>query len=225
MRPTWPVLPPKGAATCELCCFCFQVLLAHLHNQPPPSFPSTADPFFKAPLFVTWMKRRKGKHTGVGELELRGCIGCLEPIIFSPGLSEYALRSSLQDSRFPAITLEEVPSLTCKLSILFQFEPCLHAYDWQVGVHGVIINFLDSQGRRYSATYLPEIAREHGMTRDVAIRELVIKSGYPGLCDEELVARMQVTRYQSVVEGIAYWEYLCLSGTSACAEVSNSPSG
>lgn len=213
-RPSWSALPPKGPATSELCCFCFQVLLAHLQSQPPPSFPMLADPLFKAPLFVTWMKRRKTKH-GSTDLELRGCIGCLEPVVFSPGLSDYALRSSLQDKRFPPIQLEELPLLTCKLSILYQFEPCLNIYDWQVGLHGVLINFLDAHGRRYSATYLPEVAREHSMTRDVAIRELVVKSGYAGPCGEDLLSRMQVTRYQTLVEGIAYWDYLCLSGSEA----------
>merc|ERR550525_1194092 len=123
----------------------------------------TADPSFKAPLFVTWLKRRRGERNDVGELELRGCIGCLEPIAFRPGLSEYALRSSLQDRRFPPVQLDEVPALTCKLSILYKFETCAHIYDWQVGIHGVLINFLDLHGRQYSAMYLPEVAREHGM--------------------------------------------------------------
>lgn len=30
--------------------------------------------------------------------------------------------------------LFKVPSLTCRISILHQFEPCAHAFDWQVGV-------------------------------------------------------------------------------------------
>lgn len=28
----------------------------------------------------------------------------------------------------------QVPLLTCRISILHQFEPCAHAFDWQVGV-------------------------------------------------------------------------------------------
>lgn len=103
--------------------------------------------------------------------------------------------------------------MTCKLSILHQFETCGHVYDWQIGLHGVLINFTDPHhGRHYSATYLPEVAHEHGMTRDVAIRELVTKSGYGGPCDQELLARIQVTRYQSLVESVAYREFVCSSG-------------
>mmetsp|Transcript_9622 Transcript_9622/g.17274 ORF Transcript_9622/g.17274 Transcript_9622/m.17274 type:complete len:242 (+) Transcript_9622:46-771(+) len=195
-----PVLPiPRGLSASELCCFCFEVLQAHLESMPLPRFPS-ADPF-KAPLFVTWLKQRA---YGARDLELRGCIGCLEPIDLDTGLSEYAIRSSMKDRRFPPVKLDEVPSLTCRLSILHQFEPCAHAFDWQVGVHGVLLNFSDSRGRRFSATYLPEVAREHGMTREVAIRELVAKSGYPGPCDQGLIDCMEVTRYQTHVESVAY---------------------
>lgn len=199
----WATLPPLGPSTADLCCFCFQVLRAHLQSELPPSFPSSADPSFKAPLFVTWLKRRRGARAD-GDLELRGCIGCLEPVVFRPGLSDYALRSSLQDRRFPPVQLDEVPHLTCRLSILHQFELCSHAYDWQVGLHGVLIGFADSFGRQYSGTYLPEVAREHGMTREVAIRELVIKAGYTGPCDKDLLTVMKVTRYQTTVQSLAY---------------------
>ncbi|CAK9004310.1 unnamed protein product [Durusdinium trenchii] len=165
---------PCGLSAAELCCFCFQVLRAHLESLPLPRFP--ADPGFKAPLFVTWLKPRQSgtNATSTSQLELRGCIGCLE-----------------------------VPSLTCRISILHQFEPCAHAFDWQVGVHGVLLNFSDSQGRRFSATYLPEVAKEHGMTREVAIRELVAKSGYAGPC-QEILDFLEVTRYQTIVESVSY---------------------
>jgi len=201
---TQPLPMPCGLSAAELCCFCFQVLRAHLESSPLPRFP--ADPGFKAPLFVTWLKPRQGcgaNTTSTSELELRGCIGCLEPIHFDSGLTEYAIRSSMKDRRFPPVKLDEVPSLTCRISILHQFEPCAHAFDWQVGVHGVLLNFSDGQGRRFSATYLPEVAKEHGMTREVAIRELVAKSGYPGPC-QEILDYVEVTRYQTIVESVSY---------------------
>eukprot|EP00439_Symbiodinium_sp_Y106_P075281 s1179_g14.t2 len=198
---TKSLLPvPTGLSAAELCCFCFQVLRAHLESLPLPSFPPLADPGFKAPLFVTWLKQRNNARTGLhdSELELRGCIGCLEPIHFHSGLSEYAIRSSMKDRRFPPVKLDEVPALTCRISILHKFEPCAHAFDWQVGVHGVLLNFSDSHGRRFSATYLPEVAKEHGMTREGAIRELVAKSGYSGPCNQEILDCLEVTRYQTI---------------------------
>lgn len=46
-----------------------------------------------------------------------------------------------QKPLFPSLSGEtlrkkrfKVPSLTCRISILHQFEPCAHAFDWQVGV-------------------------------------------------------------------------------------------
>jgi len=206
--PIWSILPPKGSAMSELCHFCFQVLLAHLRSRSPPPFPASADPFFKAPLFVTWMVKRRNEQNGTWDLALRGCIGCLEPIGFCPGLSEYALRSSIQDARFPPVKLDEVPLLTCKLSTLYQFETCAHIYDWQIGVHGLLIKFTDMHGRQYSATYLPEVAREQGMSHALAIKELVTKSGYTGPLEQGILERIQVTRYRTLVESVAYNEFV-----------------
>jgi len=208
----WSTVPPNGPATAELCCFCFQVLIANLKSRPLPPFPLSADPLFKAPLFVTWLKRRCGENVkSMDQFQLRGCIGCLDPIMLGPGLSDYALRSSMQDRRFSPVQLEELPLLTCRLSILHQFEKCDHIFDWQVGLHGVQVSFADASERQYSATYLPEVAREHGMTHDVAIRELVAKAGYQGRCDEEFFSRMEVTRYQTLVESVNYPEFMSSS--------------
>lgn len=206
-------LPLRGLrSVSELCGFCFKVLISHLHGRTPPPFPDSADPLFRAPLFVTWLKSGRGERADAREQELRGCIGCLEPVLFCSGLSEYALRSALQDKRFPPVRLDELPSLACRLSILYQFETCAHLYDWQVGLHGVLINFADVHGRQYSATYLPEVPREHGMTRDIALRELVAKAGYDGQCDQDLLSRIQVTRYRTHVESVPYVESLALAG-------------
>lgn len=134
--------------------------------------------------------------------------------MLSPGLSEYVLRSSLQDRRFAPVRLDELPSLTCKMSILFEFETCAHPFDWQVGMHGVLISFEDAQGRRWSATYLPEVAQEHGMTQQTAIRELVAKSGYPGPCDQVVLDCLEVTRYQTLVDSVTYRDFLRVSGAA-----------
>lgn len=218
----WFVLPQNGPAIGELCSYCFRVLRARLQGLPPPPFPNTADPSFSSPIFVTWLRqRRQGVCRDPSDLELRGCMGCLEPVVLEPGLAEYALRSSLQDRRFSPVHLEEVPLLTCRLSILHQFETCSHIYDWQVGLHGILINFVDARGKHYSATYLPEVAREHGMTREVAIRELVAKAGYVGPCDSNLLSSIEVTRYQTKAGSVAYPEFLSSCGSEAHTEPSS----
>lgn len=200
-------VPLRGHIAKELCHFCFQVLLAHLERQPAPPFPAAADPSFRAPLFVTWLKRCGGERPGAPGPDLRGCIGCLDPITFSPGLQEYVLRSSLQDKRFAPVQLDEVPHLTCRLSILYQFEVCTHAYDWTIGTHGLLIHFSDASGKQYSATYLPEVALDHGMAPETAVRELMVKAGYRGACDQEILSRLKVTRYKTLVHSVYYQDF------------------
>lgn len=196
---------PGQQATFELCLFCFQVIRAHLEGQPPPPFPQAADPGYKAPIFVTWYRNKRNGNSG---LEMRGCIGCLEPVVLQPGLSEYALRSSMQDKRFSPVKLDEVSSLTCKISILYQFEVCADPYDWEVGVHGILVSFSDAEGKAYSATYLPEVPPENSMTRQTAIRELVTKSGYTGPCDQEFLKSVKVKRYRTLVQSVGYADYV-----------------
>ena len=74
-------------------------------------------------------------------------------------LGEYALISALEDDRFPPMTLKEVPQLSVGLSLLVNFTELQDPYDWEVGVHGVEIEFTEA-GREYSATFLPEVMTE-----------------------------------------------------------------
>ena len=56
-----------------------------------------------------------------------------------------------------------------------------HFYGWvrcQIGVHGLVIDFADSKGEKYSATFLPEIAAENGWDRKETIESLIEKSGF-----------------------------------------------
>merc|ERR1719443_2732957 len=96
-----------------------------------------------------------------GRPELRGCIGCLDSVKLRRGLGDYALRSSQQDRRFPPIGLDELPGLSCRVSVLHGFEPCSHVYDWALGVHGIVVKFTATEkggvARAYSSTYLPEV--------------------------------------------------------------------
>ena len=112
------------------CRYCFDVLLAELKNQALPPFPKDlAD--FEAPLFVTWKKNG----------ELRGCIGTFQSNLISKNLPEFALNSAFNDHRFPPIKENELGNLTCSVSFLVNFEKGTDAYDWEIGKHGIIIEF------------------------------------------------------------------------------------
>jgi len=49
--------------------------------------------------------------------------------------------------------MEEIKDLNVAVSLLVKFEDGKDAYDWEVGKHGIIINW-----DGYNATFLPEVA-------------------------------------------------------------------
>ena len=61
------------------------------------------------------------------------------------GLRDYALTSALRDRRFEPIQASELPSLQCTVSLLSHFEPARNHLDWEVGKHGLVIEFEDPQ--------------------------------------------------------------------------------
>ena len=222
MNHTTQQTPPQTQnpqATLEMCLLCFDVLLLKLQRGSRGDYQldlMTGMPLYpgavgvKCPLFVTWDVWRHGRW------ELRGCIGSLQPLALNKGVPKYALTSALQDRRFQPIVPQEVPHLRAKVSLLVQYEPCAHVYDWIVGVHGIMIEWSDdipadarekvegfngvdgiNNARRYSATYLPEVAAEQGWDARQAVESLIRKAGFNGPVMDELLGRIKCTRYQS----------------------------
>jgi uncharacterized protein (TIGR00296 family) len=184
--------------------FAFDAILSALHDKtpPPPSFEEAS-----TALFVTW-KIIKGNSD---HLQLRGCIGVLEERPLTKALHDYALTSAFRDSRFSPISLIEVPLLQCTVSLISCFEAGLSWDSWEVGVHGIIIEFFDSQ-KRFSATFLPEVAHEQGWSREETIEALVRKSGYTGRVDLEVKKAIKLTRYKSSTCTMSYNEYQSARG-------------
>nr|PIM02612.1 DUF51 family protein [Toxoplasma gondii COUG] len=201
----------------EMCAWAFDILIAHLEGHPkrpppPVSVVRLKECGVSCPAFVTWMKQRKG---AVGfsreDADLRGCIGSLSPIPIME-LGEYVLTSALRDRRFKPISLREVPRLKCHVSLLHSYEQASHALDWTVGLHGTTISFCDDRGVKYSATYLPEIAKEMQMTQREAIASLVKKAGYTGAVTDELLDRISLTLYQSSQARLDFDSYVAKYG-------------
>jgi uncharacterized protein (TIGR00296 family) len=168
--------------------FCFDVLNSHLHKNwdmvKKPQFTNN-----EFPLFVTWYIGREKK--------LRGCIGTFTPLNLHDGLKEYAITSALRDTRFNPISKDELSKLNCSVSLLTNFEPVKNWNDWQIGTHGIRIEFLNEKGQRKSATYLPEIASEQNWDHVETIDSLLRKGGYKSPITNELRNQLSVTRYQS----------------------------
>ena len=165
-------------ATREHCIYCFDSIISSFQDKTP------RDPTFEnleCPLFVTWKKNSV----------LRGCIGTFSSLPLQKGLYQYALTAAFKDERFPPILENEVPELSCSISILTEFEQILDYNDWEIGVHGLRLKYLD-----FKSTYLPQVAREQGWSRMETLKSLLKKAGYKGEVDQELLSNLELTKFQ-----------------------------
>ncbi|XP_059472773.1 AMMECR1-like protein [Neocloeon triangulifer] len=184
----------------EMCFFCFDVLYSHLHSLEQPRAPGFSNDAF--PLFVTWKTGR--------DYRLRGCIGTFDAMNLHSGLREYSITSAVKDSRFNPISRDELPRLHVSVSILRHFEDANDCMDWQIGVHGIRIEFINEHGSKRTATYLPEVAPEQGWDRVQTIDSLLRKGGYKGQVTAEFRRSVRLTRYQSEKVSVSYEEYVTM---------------
>lgn len=130
--------------------YCFEVIHAELKSKRAPPAPFDGNQAF--PLFVTWnIKSRSG-----GEPRLRGCIGNFGALALADGLAEYAKTSAFDDSRFDPVSAKELQRLECGVSLLTDFELCADYLDWELGVHGIYVEFVNP------ALNLPANVTENG---------------------------------------------------------------
>ncbi|XP_076349759.1 uncharacterized protein CG5902-like isoform X4 [Tachypleus tridentatus] len=188
-NPYQPSLYRNGMViSMDMCFFCFDVLYCHLNQfeaPNPPNFPNDS-----YPLFVTW---KIGK-----DRRLRGCIGTFNSMNLHNGLREYAVTSAFKDSRFSPITRDEFNKLHVSVSILRHFEDGQDYLDWEIGIHGIRIEFTSDKGSKRTATYLPEVAPEQGWDRIQTVDSLLRKGGYKGIITNEVRRSVRLTRYQMI---------------------------
>ena len=158
------------------------------------------------PLFVTWntISRHNPSHKS-----LRGCIGTFEAQPLQQGLQTYAITSAFDDTRFSPIPSSQLSSLSCSITLLANFTPCSDAMDWILGVHGLRILFV-YRGKRYGATYLPDVAVEQGWTKGECVESLMRKAGWDGGSSTGGVARRllrgSVSRAENTSHSRQPWE-------------------
>ncbi|XP_065170437.1 AMMECR1-like protein [Atheta coriaria] len=190
---------PNGTvALPEMCFYCFDVLYSQLFNLEPPKTPTFNNDAY--PLFVTW-KIGKDKR-------LRGCIGTFNALNLQMGLREYAITSAFKDSRFNPVTRDEFTKLSVSVSILRHFEDAADYLDWEVGVHGIRIEFINEKGNKRTATFLPEVAPEQGWDQIQTIDALLRKGGYKATITSEVRKAIKLTRYQSEIISVTYQDYV-----------------
>jgi len=156
------------------------------------------------PLFVTWNTLED--EDDEDDTSLRGCIGTFEPQRLDEGLQEYAIISAMEDHRFKPISRSELPRLQVAVTLLTDFEQVSDPYDWVVGVHGVRLSSTD-KGMRYGSTYLPDVAKEQGWTREEALYSLTLKAGWRGSRSRWRDLDLKVTRYQGKKCSLSYAQF------------------
>lgn len=140
------------------------------------------------------------------EYQLRGCIGNFEAQPLGEGLASYAITSAMHDMRFAPVAARELPALEVAVTLLTDFEDAADAMDWTLGVHGLRISFTH-HGRRYGATYLPDVAPEQGWTKEETLVSLMRKAGWVGKRDQWRDVELKVVRYQGKKDSLEYAEY------------------
>lgn len=194
----------------------FASLLSKLTSSPRPSLLEIAKSLGdtnkypkEAPIFITWNK----------DGNLRGCIGTFQSVELESGVSEYALISAMEDSRFPPISARELSMLSVSVTILTDFEPITDCEDWNIGEHGLKVQFQIS-GRHYLGTFLPSVAEEQEWTQLETLWNLLRKAGYLGVSEGATLefyiqllreGYMTLTRYKGLKYGLSYPEYRALA--------------
>jgi uncharacterized protein len=105
--------------------------------------------------------------------ELRGCIGQVEPRDpIGVVIVHCAAAAALEDPRFPRVSPIELPLLCIQVSVLTPAEEVIDVERIVVGQHGLIVSHNGCRG-----LLLPQVATEHGWTRDQFLMHTCRKAG------------------------------------------------
>ena len=120
----------------------------------------------KRAVFVTLRNRDHG--------DLRGCLGQSKPRYpLIEAVAKTVISSAVDDTRFPSLTLDELPDLFIEINVLSPLAPS-KPEDVKIGKHGLMIN-KGSKG----ALFLPEVAVSNGWDLHTFLDELCRKADLP----------------------------------------------
>lgn len=125
---------------------------------------------------------------------LRGCIGSLtaEGSLYRDVIDN-AVKSALEDPRFPPVGAGELPSLSIDISVLTPLQPVDGPEAIVIGRDGVQ---LEKDGRR--SVFLPQVAPENNWQTPQLLEHLALKAGLPR--DGWRGARLSVFRAEAFSE-------------------------
>lgn len=106
---------------------------------------------------------------------LRGCIGYTQARLPLPEtIKEMALAAAFEDSRFPAVTEEELSQLKFEISVMSPLEIVDDIKTIKIGHDGLMIR-MDG----HSGLLLPQVATENRWGRDIFLEQTCLKAGLP----------------------------------------------
>jgi AmmeMemoRadiSam system protein A len=141
-------------------------LEAHFSGNPAPPYQTARERLIE----------RKGAFVSLHRgNELRGCIGQLYPDreLFKI-VQHCVLSAAMEDTRFIAVSQNEVRELSIEISILTPFRRICDIEEIEVGKHGLYI----VQGI-FRGLLLPQVATEYGWDRATFLEHTCRKAGLP----------------------------------------------
>ena len=120
----------------------------------------------KRAVFIT-LRGRRNK-------DLRGCIGQSSPRYpLIEAVAKTSISSALDDTRFPSITIDELPEIIIEINVLSSLEPA-KLEDVEIGKHGLLVK-KGSKG----ALFLPEVAVSNSWDLHTFFKKLCLKADLP----------------------------------------------
>ena len=110
--------------------------------------------------------------------------------------------------RFSPISRNELTNLNVSVSILCHFEDGADWTDWELGRHGIRIEWFSERGNRKTATFLPEVPLSQGWDKTQTIDSLLRKGGFKGTVTPEVRRSIRLVRYQSEMITVTYQDYV-----------------
>ncbi|MFX1563106.1 MAG: TIGR00296 family protein [Promethearchaeota archaeon] len=150
---------------------------------------------------------KKLSQTSQEHLELRGCIGRLQPppnskippIPLLEATKQAAISSAMEDPRFPVVRLDELDVILIEVSVLtvpkeiVLKEKSLLPQQITVGKDGLIVEY--NTFRR--GLLLPQVAPEQGWNAEEFLQGCCMKAGLPP--DKYLDSRVKVFKFQAQI--------------------------
>lgn len=94
--------------------------------------------------------------------KLRGCIGRFDPsLTLYQTIAEMAIAAATRDSRFEAVSTQELDQIEIEISILTPLKKIYSIDQVQLGKHGIYI-----RKGLYSGTFLPQVATDTNWTKE-----------------------------------------------------------